>query len=115
MNLRLVLVLSTVVFSVACGASSDAYCNRNLPCPNDTPPTQADRDSCKASLNANANAACYAEALSYANCLQDQTVCGGDGKKDAALSATKAENNCTNQTANYSSCCIKNPNSTICK
>jgi hypothetical protein len=112
-NLRLVLVLSSVVFSAACGASADP-CSRNSPCPNDTPATQAERDQCKAQLNANANAACYSDYLSYANCYLDQTVCGGNGQSDTTLTATKAMNNCTNQRANLSSCCIKNPNSTVC-
>ena len=107
-----VLTMAAVVGVLACGGSDP--CSRTSPCPNDTPPTQSERDQCKATLTANQSAACYSEGVSYLNCTIDNTVCGGDGKTDGQLSLTKAENNCTNQKANLSSCCIKNPNSTVC-
>ncbi len=99
--------------SVACSSSDP--CNRNSTCPNDTPLTQSQKDQCSASYKANQSSACYSEVVTFNNCLLDNRVCGGDGKTDVKLSATQAENNCTNQKANVLSCCTKNANATACK
>jgi hypothetical protein len=112
MFVRSLLVVAFAVAVVGCGGGDP--CSRNSPCPNDTPSTQAERDSCRALLDANKSAACYGDYIGLANCQLDNIVCGGDGKFDQGLSATKATNNCTNQTANYTACCVKNASSTAC-
>ncbi len=109
---RSMLVVAFALALAGCGGGD--FCSRNSPCPNDTPATQAERETCRSLFDANKSAPCYAEFVAVANCQVDNLVCGGDGKTDGALSATKAQNNCTNQIANASSCCIKNPNSTVC-
>ncbi len=113
MNLKFgsILVALTVVLT-ACGAGN--ICDRTSPCPNDVMTTPAQRDQCKSTLAANQQSACYSEALSYLNCLADQTVCGSDGKTDSTLTATKRTNNCTMQTVAATTCCSKNPTATAC-
>ena len=81
------LFVAVAVGLMGCGGGD--ICSRNSPCPNDTPPTQADRDQCKATFAANQSAACYSETTAWIGCGIDNTVCGGDGKTDANLSATK--------------------------
>lgn len=100
--------------SALVGCASDP-CGRNSPCPNDTPPTQSQREQCRATFQANSSSPCYSEAVALSNCSIDNTVCGGDGKTDSALSATAARNNCSNQTANYVACCTRNPTASACQ
>ncbi len=111
MLVRTALVAAAVLFVAGCGGD---LCGRNSPCPNDTPSTQAQKDQCRAQLNANQSAPCYNEAIAIGTCFLDNITCGGDGKTDAQLTATKATNNCTNQQANLTACCVKNPSSTVC-
>lgn len=105
--------LFLIVVGALAGCAADP-CSRPVPCPNDTPPTQADRDQCRAQLQANSSSACYSDMIAYANCQMDNTVCGGDGRADSALSATRATNNCSNQLANALACCTRNPTATAC-
>lgn len=112
MNARTTLfALLTTLGLVACGGD---ICNRNSPCPNDTPPTMAERDQCRATLQANASSACYNEVVAYANCRADNVVCGGDGRTDPTLTETRVTNNCANQRANALACCTRNPSATAC-
>src|SRR5882762_6655241 len=104
--------VAVVAFALA-GCGGD-YCSRNSMCPNDPQQTQAQRDQCRAQLQANQNSPCYGEGLAYVNCYADNQVCGGNGTSDVGLWATKASNNCRNQAANVSSCCIKNPHTSLC-
>jgi hypothetical protein len=110
----MMMMAAAVSLGLGCGASS-SYCDRPASCPNDTPATQSERDTCKAAFDANKNAPCYSDEVSYLNCQADNIVCNGNGVSDATLSSTKIENNCTNQKANVTACCIKNPNSTVCQ
>jgi hypothetical protein len=112
-KLMIVVAMALAVGGMSCGGGD--YCTRAAPCPNDTPSTQAQITQCHAEQQANANAPCYSDAMASINCVFDNAVCGGNGQFDAVLSATKYENNCTNQKANLLSCCTKNPNSTVCR
>jgi hypothetical protein len=106
------LALALGITATACATDP---CSRNSPCPNDTPPTQAERDQCRATLNAQSSSVCYSDALAYINCQLDNVVCGGDGMTDPALSDTRAQNNCSNQRANIVACCTRNPSATVCQ
>lgn len=107
-------LLFTLLLTLGAGACASDPCSRTSPCPNDTPPTQAQRDQCRATLQANSSAACYNEGLAFVNCTQDNTVCGGDGMTDPALTTTRVTNNCVNQRANLLACCTRNTTSTVC-
>ncbi len=112
MNLtRLSAVVTMAVIVGACGTS---YCERPNLCKNDPIATPADRDTCKATLTANQNSACYNEVLAFATCAGDNAVCGSDGKTDAALTSTKVTNNCVSQYVAQNTCCTKNPTATAC-
>ncbi|MEI8255364.1 MAG: hypothetical protein WCJ30_06785 [Deltaproteobacteria bacterium] len=102
-----------IVVGALAGCAPD-LCGRPAPCPNDTPPTQADRDQCRATLQANSTSACYNEMLSYANCAAENNVCGGDGHTDSALTATRVNNNCSNQLGTAVACCTRNPAASAC-
>jgi hypothetical protein len=104
----------TTLLAASLVACASDPCGRSSPCPNDVPATQAQREQCRATFQANASSACYAEAVALSNCSVDNIVCGGDGRTDAALTATRAQNNCTNQRANYVACCTRSPTSTAC-
>ncbi len=106
------LALALGISAAACATDP---CSRTSPCPNDTPPTQAERDQCRATLTAQSNSACYGEVIAYVNCRLDNTVCGGDGMTDSALTDTRAQNNCANQRADALACCTRNPSATACQ
>ncbi len=109
------MVWLAIALGISATACATDPCSRTSPCPNDTPPTQSERDQCRATLSAQSSSACYAEAVAYFNCSIDNTVCGGDGMTDPALSATRAQNNCANQRANAVACCTRNPSATACQ
>lgn len=105
---------STLTLALLAGCSASSLCDRNSLCKNDLIPTPADRDTCKATLTANMNSACYNEVLAAATCGDDNAVCAANGKTDATLSATKITNNCTMQVVARNTCCVKNPTATAC-
>lgn len=109
-----IVSFALLISSALIGCASDP-CGRSSPCPNDTPATQAQRNQCRATFQANSSSPCYAEAVALTNCSLDNVVCGGDGKTDAALTSTAIQNNCTSQRANYVACCTRNPTSTACQ
>ena len=113
--MRALISVGALLVCLAATGCGGSYCDRSSPCKNDVQPTPAQRDSCKASLSANANANCFNEGLAYANCAADNVVCGADGKSDGTLSRTKQQNNCSALGTNVFGCCAKNPTSTICK
>jgi hypothetical protein len=96
----------------ACGAGS--LCDRNSLCQNDPIATPGERETCRSTLNANMNSACYSEVVATLNCGSDNAICGSDGKTDSTLTSTKVTNNCTSQIANQLACCTKNPTATAC-
>lgn len=110
-----VAAVGALLLVVACSSSASAICNRESPCPNDVPATQAQKDQCVSTLKANESSDCYNEVVTYVECQLDNVVCGGDQKTDGKLSATQAENNCKNQKADAVACCTKSPSATACK
>lgn len=108
------IVPALVTAALLAGCSASSLCDRTSQCKNDPIPTPADRDTCKNTLAANMNSACYNEVVATANCGEDNVICGSDGKTDGALSATKITNNCTMQVVARNSCCQKNPTATAC-
>lgn len=109
---KLLVVVVVAVGAAGCGGS---YCDRSSPCKNDTQPTPAERDTCRAAQTANQGSACFGEVNSYTSCYLDNIVCGGDGKIDGTLTGTKVTNNCSTQYTNGVACCTKNPTATACK
>jgi hypothetical protein len=107
-------VFAGLVLSALLAACTTDPCARSSPCPNDTPPTQAQRDQCRTQLQSYTNQQCYSEAVALVNCQLDNIACGTDGHTDATATQTRVQNNCRDQTANVTSCCIRNPTSTVC-
>lgn len=100
--------------SMALGACATP-CEFTSPCPSDSPPSQTEREQCRATLQANESSPCYGEALALTTCRQNNIVCGGSGRTDVGLSATSAANNCSNEEANRRACCSANSGASACR
>lgn len=109
---KLWIGVALAVVLAACGGGSP--CEKKSPCPNDPAKTPDEITSCKNTLNANMNSACYNEVLALASCFTDQTVCGSDGKIDGINTLTKFSNNCGSQNTAAKACCDKNPTASAC-
>lgn len=115
MNLvRSVLALGLTLVLLQSCAGGDP-CSRTSPCPNDTPPTQAQRTQCRAEVDANRSAACFNESLALQNCFLDATTCGGNGTTDGNATLTKFTNTCSRQIGDVNACCARTPTSTVCQ
>jgi hypothetical protein len=110
MNRQLTAFVIALASSFAACATDP--CSRNLPCPNDPQPSDAQRDMCRAQFNS--NNPCNSEVVAYYNCQFDNAVCGSDGHTDSMQSAARAQTNCRDQAANLLACCTRNPNSAAC-
>lgn len=106
--------LLAVVAVVGAACSSDP-CSRQSPCPNDPMKTQTDIQNCRATLDANKNATCYKEVVTWADCVTKSVVCTSGGTTDVQLSSTKASNDCRNQFDAASTCCASNQSSSACQ
>jgi hypothetical protein len=105
------LAIAVALASTLAACATDP-CSRNLPCPNDPQPSEAQRDMCRMQFD-NINA-CNAEVVAYYNCQFDNAVCGADGRTDPMASNTRAQMNCRDQIANVLACCTRNPSSPSC-
>ena len=111
MRTGLVLV---VILSVGC-ATDPNPCEFVSPCPNDRRYTPAQLSACRASLDAIASSACYAQKIAYSNCAGDYVVCRADGTTDPELSQTRYLNGCMTQNSAFGACCMANAGASACR
>lgn len=66
---------------------SDDVCNRKLPCPNDTQPTEESRARCRLDLQG----PCGDVTRTLSKCLFDNIQCNAEGRSDPTLSLSKCQ------------------------
>jgi hypothetical protein len=103
-----------VLIAVALAACAADPCARSAPCRNDSQPTQAQRDGCRAQQRANAHAPCFPEAIAVFNCQLDNMTCDADGHSDLPVSEQHAAPACAGRRAAYALCCGRNASSPAC-
>ncbi len=113
-SIALALSLPPLSLAANVGCSPVGPCSRESPCPNDAPASQAAKDACTANLEANESSDCYGERLAFTSCSIDGITCGGDGRTDAKMTATKVASACADTNADLAACCAKSPGASPC-
>jgi hypothetical protein len=67
-------------FTVLAGCGGSDVCGKQGKCPNDTAPTQQDKDTCEAFVSGS----CGSQYKDYSNCYYDHETCTANGDSDTA-------------------------------